>query len=206
MILETLALGMYEANCYIYASEKDKKCFVIDPGDEVATILDRIKNLGLDVSYIILTHGHPDHVGAVAELKAPTHARVAIHSDDVSTIKHKFLYSMLGFRPVEFAPDILLSSGEVLKAGELELKVLHTPGHTPGGICLLGDGLVFTGDTLFQMSVGRTDLPGGNTQQLMRSIKENLLTLPDDTIVYPGHGQPTTIGAERKENPFLDVG
>jgi hydroxyacylglutathione hydrolase len=204
MILETLALGDYQANCYIYASETSKQGFIIDPGDEADVILSRVKELGLSIPYIILTHGHPDHTGALKQVHEDTGAQLAIHGSDAPILKDKWLHSALGFPYSDVTPDRLLSDGEVLKAGELELKVSHTPGHTPGGICLLGNGLVFSGDTLFNMGIGRTDLPGGNMEQLMSSIADKLLTLPDETIVYPGHGPSSTIGEERRGNPFLD--
>ena len=205
MIIETLAVGDYQSNCYIYASEASGKGIVIDPGAEAGAILERVKKLKLEIEHIVLTHGHPDHTGALKELKEATKSQVAMHPADVPTLKNKLLYSLLGFHPADVAPDRLLDDGEILGTGEMKLEVLHTPGHTLGGICLLGEGLLFTGDTLFQMSIGRTDLPGGNTHQLMQSIKEKLMALPDETIVYPGHGPATTIGAERRQNPFLEA-
>jgi glyoxylase-like metal-dependent hydrolase (beta-lactamase superfamily II) len=204
MILETLALGDYKANCYIYASEIRKIGLILDPGDEADTILGRVKELDLSIEYIVLTHGHPDHTGALKQVKDATGAPVAMHAADTPLLRDKFLHSLLGFRHSDVTPDRLLSNGETIGEGEIVLKVLHTPGHTPGGICLLGPGLVFTGDTLFNMSIGRTDLPGGNAQQLLSSIHDKLLSLPDDTIVYPGHGPFSTIGDERRDNPFLD--
>lgn len=206
MILETLALGDYQANCYIYGSETDRHGLIIDPGSEAGEILKRVKDLGLHIEYIVLTHGHPDHTGALKQVHEATGAPVAMHAADIPLLKDKFLYSLLGFHPSEVTPDRLIKDGENIGSGELSLKVLHTPGHTPGGICLLGKGLVFTGDTLFNMSVGRTDLPGGNIKDLMSSINDKLLTLPDDTVIYPGHGPSSTIGAERQSNPFLSGG
>jgi hydroxyacylglutathione hydrolase len=203
MIFETLPLGGYQANCYLYASSVDKMGFVIDPGAEAQVIIARIQALNLKIEYIILTHGHPDHTGALKKLKEATGAAFAIHPADIPILRNKLLYSLLGFRHEELAPDHLLTDGETLKAGDLSLRVLHTPGHTPGGICLLGDGFVFTGDTLFRQSVGRTDLPGGNTAQLMESIQTKLMSLQDGTIVYPGHGPSTTIGEERHNNPLM---
>ena len=204
MILETLALGDYQANCYIYASETSKKGVVIDPGDEAEIILSRVKELGLSIQYIVLTHGHPDHTGALKQVRETTEAPIAIHTADAAMLKDKLLHSLLGFPQPGIAPDCLLKDGETLMAGEVALKVLHTPGHTPGCICLMGEGLVFTGDTLFNMGIGRTDLPGGDTHLLMSSIHDRLLSLPDETVVYPGHGPSSTIGEERRDNPFLD--
>jgi glyoxylase-like metal-dependent hydrolase (beta-lactamase superfamily II) len=206
MILETLALGDYQANCYIYASEDTKRGFIIDPGDEPEVIINRIKELGLNVDFIILSHGHPDHTGALKQVKEATKAPIAMHSGDARLLKDRLLHSLLGFPHSDVTPDRLLMDGEILTAGGLNLRVLHTPGHSPGCICLLGDGLVFTGDTLFNMGVGRTDLPGGDTHLLMASIHDRLLSLPDSTRVYPGHGPASTIGDERHENPFLGGG
>jgi glyoxylase-like metal-dependent hydrolase (beta-lactamase superfamily II) len=128
-----------------------------------------------------------------------------MHAADEPMLKDKLLHSLLGFRHPDVTPDRLLVDGETLSVGDVTLKVLHTPGHTPGCICLLGEGLVFTGDTLFNMGIGRTDLPGGDLEKLMSSIHDRLLTLPDETVVYPGHGTPSAIGDERRSNPFLDV-
>ena len=204
MILETLALGDYQANCYIYASEITRKGFIIDPGDEADVILSRVKELGLSVVFIILTHGHPDHTGALKLVREAINSPIAMHGADAAMLKDKFLHSLLGFRHSDVMPDRLLVDGETLKAGELGLKVIHTPGHTPGGICLLGNDLIFTGDTLFNMGIGRTDFPGGDMQVLTASIHDRLLSLPDETVVYPGHGPSSTIGDERRDNPFLN--
>jgi glyoxylase-like metal-dependent hydrolase (beta-lactamase superfamily II) len=206
MILETLTLGDYQANCYIYASATSKKGFIIDPGDEAEVILKRVKELGLSIEYIILTHGHPDHTGAPKQVYEATGSTIAMQAADAAMLRDKFIHSLLGFRHSDVTPDRMLVDGENIKARELTLTVLHTPGHTPGGICLLGQGLVFTGDTLFNMSIGRTDLPGGNSQQLLASIQDKLLSLPDETVIYPGHGPASTIGEERMENPFLGRG
>jgi hydroxyacylglutathione hydrolase len=204
MILETLSVGDYQANCYIYASEMSRKGFIIDPGDEAESIINRARKLGLSIPYIILTHGHPDHTAALKEVQEKTGAQIAIHTADAGILKDKLLHTMLGFRCINITPDRLLCDGEIIKADGLELKVIHTPGHTPGGICLMGEGLVFTGDTLFMMGIGRTDLPGGNSKSLMASINNRLLSLPDETLIYPGHGPRSTIGDERLSNPFLN--
>lgn len=204
MILETLAVGDYQSNCYIYASKASKKGFIIDPGDEADAIINCIEKLGISIPYILLTHGHPDHTAALKSVREKTGAQVAIHTADAGILKDKLLHTMLGFRCIDITPDRLLCDGEIIKADGVELKVIHTPGHTPGGICLLGEGLMFTGDTLFNMGIGRTDLPGGSANALMTSINAKLLSLPDETLVYPGHGPSSTIGKERQSNPFLN--
>ncbi len=206
MIVETLSLGDYQANCYIYASEISRAGFIIDPGDEAEVILDRVKNLGLNIGYIILTHGHPDHTGALARVREKTNALIAMHPLDAGMLKDKFMHSMLGFSPSEIVPDRLIVQDETLTQEDVSLKVIHTPGHTPGCICLLGDALVFSGDTLFRLNIGRTDLPGGNSDQIITSINDKLLTLPDITTVYAGHGLSSTIGYERQANPYLNRG
>ena len=204
MILKRLAVGPFSSNCYIVGAESAKEGMVIDPGDEAEVILGEVKDLGLEINSIILTHGHIDHIGALKEVKKATGAEVAVHTDEAESLKEQPLSKMLGLAyPPPPPPDRLLQDGNSIDIGDLHFLVLHTPGHSPGGICLLGKGVLFSGDTLFNLGIGRTDLPGGNYSQLMDSIHTRLMTLPDDTIVYPGHGPETTIGAERRGNPFL---
>ena len=204
MILKILVLGPFGSNCYIVGSESTKEGMIIDPGDEPDVILKNIKSLGLDIKLIVLTHGHIDHVGALKEIKEATGAEVAIHTDDAESLQDPSLGARFGlsFTPPP-PPDRLLKDGDSISAGDLRFSVLHTPGHTPGGICLSGQGVVFTGDTLFHYGIGRYDLPGSSGSQLMYSIYTKLMGLPDNTIVYPGHGSESTIGAERRGNPFL---
>lgn len=208
MILKTLEVGPFASNCYIVASEKTKEAMVIDPGDEAEAILDTVKKLGLKVKLIVITHGHVDHVSALGQVKEATGAPVAIHGDDAAILRGsgQMLTMMLGVKSdAPPAPDRLLKDGDVIKVGELSFKVAHTPGHSPGGICLIGEGVAFTGDSLFNYGIGRTDFPGSSYEELMQSIRTSLLTLPDDTVVLPGHGPETTIGDERRGNPFLRV-
>ena len=208
MILKKLIVGPFAANCYIVGSELTKEGMIIDPGDEAGQILKSVRSLGLDIKFIVLTHGHIDHVGAVKEVKEATGAEVCVHTDDAKSISGQEgrLISMpvsgLSY-PAPSSPGRLLKGGDSIDLGDLHFGVLHTPGHTPGGICLLGNGVLFTGDTLFNYGVGRTDLPGGSYSQLMNSLHTKLMVLPDETIVYPGHGPETTIGAERRSNPYL---
>ncbi len=204
MILEKLVVGPLGTNCYIVADEKARLGMIIDPGYHHMVILEKVKELGLNIEYIVLTHGHFDHIAALRIVKEATGAKIAIHKDDVKVLEDKFLGAFLGFTgKAPPSPDILLSDGEEIKVGELVFKVLHTPGHTPGGICLYGQGICLSGDTLFNEGVGRTDLSGGDSQQLLESINIKLMALPDEIKVYPGHGPETTIGAERRGNPFL---
>lgn len=208
MIIDRVIVSPFATNCYIVGAESSQEGIVIDPGDEAKTILRRVSDLALDIKLIVLTHGHIDHVGALKDIKEATGAIMAIHADDAGFLRglRGFLQSFMvpGLTyPVPPPPDRLLKDGDRLGVGGLSFEVLHTPGHTPGGICLEGEGVVFSGDTLFKLSIGRTDLPGGSYDQLMDSIRSKLLVLPDDTTVYPGHGPETTIGAERVGNPFL---
>lgn len=204
MILARLAVGPLAANCYIVGSEVTKEGMIIDPGDEAGKILSKVKDLQLDIKFIVLTHGHIDHIGAVKEVCGATGAEIYVHTDDAQSLKGWRMSSMLGsFYPAPPPPDRLLKGGDNINIGDLHFLVLHTPGHTPGGICLLGQGVVFTGDTLFNYGIGRTDLLGGSQHQLLTSLHTKLMVLPDNTIVYPGHGPESTIGAERRGNPFL---
>jgi len=204
MILKNLVVGPLAANCYLVGSESSKEGMIIDPGDEAEVILSNVEDLELDIKSIVLTHGHIDHIGALKEVKEATGAEVAIHTDEAESLQGQPLSTMFGISyPAPPPPDRLLKDGDGIDIGDLHFEVLHTPGHSPGCICLLGEGVLFSGDTLFNYSIGRTDLPGGNYSQLMNSIHTRLMVLPDNTTVYPGHGPDTTIGAERSGNPFL---
>ena len=206
MILTRLVVGPLQVNCYILADEKTKEAVVIDPGDDAREILKLIKDKGLTVKYLVCTHGHFDHVGANKALKEATGAMLLVHEDDASLMASASMQSRAFGMNTMSSPkaDRYVKHGDVIKAGEVSLKVLHTPGHSPGGISLLEQGMVFTGDSLFAGSIGRTDLPGGDLMTLLRSIKTNLMTLPDETKVFCGHGPASTIGEERRENPFLN--
>ena len=205
MIIETLVVGPLGVNCYLVGDEASREGMIIDPGADSAVILQRAKSLTLEIKFIVLTHGHFDHIGALKDVKDATKAVVAVGEKDAAALRQLDpISAAFGFSyPLPPAADRLLKDGDILEIGPLHFKILETPGHTPGGICLYGEKSAFTGDTLFYAGIGRTDLPGGNTDTIMESIRTKLLTLPDDVMVYPGHGPESTIGRERRQNPFL---
>jgi len=208
MIVKTLVVGPFASNCYIVGSSSTKQGMIIDPGAEAGNILRTVQEMGLSISLIVITHAHMDHIDALRAVKERTNAQFAIHEGDkelLSTAPPMNIVASLGLSPFKSAPqpDRLLKDGDLVDVSDLHFEVLHTPGHSPGGICLLGHGVVFSGDTLFNFGIGRTDFAGGSYERLMKSIREKLMVLPDETIVYPGHGPPTTIGDERRGNPFL---
>ncbi|MFQ5900671.1 MAG: MBL fold metallo-hydrolase [Thermodesulfobacteriota bacterium] len=198
-------VGPLEENCYILYDGETSDAVVIDPGDEGKDILKEIKDRGLSLKYIINTHGHFDHIGANGFLKEATGAKIAIHREDASMLKDAVKQaSFFGVNCVSSPePDVILTNGDMVGFGDITLKVIHTPGHTKGGISLYRGTQLFVGDTLFAGSVGRTDRPGGSHTDLIKSIKEKLLPLGDMVKVFPGHGPQTTIGEERLHNPFL---
>ena len=205
MIIERLEVGPIASNCYLVGADSHQEGMIIDPGAEADKILKRVEVLGFKVKIIVLTHSHMDHVGALTEVKEATNAEVAVHVEDARSLQAS-QSSGIFFGLSEQAPpppDRLLKGGDSIDIGELHFLVLHTPGHTPGGICLLGEGVVFSGDTLFNFGIGRTDFPNGSHHQLLKSIHTKLMVLPDGTADYPGHGPETTIGTERQWNPFL---
>jgi glyoxylase-like metal-dependent hydrolase (beta-lactamase superfamily II) len=210
LIYQTVvAKGMVDTNCYLLACPDTREAMIIDPGafspGEVKTILGLISQHDLKPRYILNTHGHIDHIAGNEQLKKTTGAELLVHSRDAVMIESGNMNGsfMFGQNVVSPPADRQLKDGEQIELGKLTIKVLHTPGHTPGCICLYVGGTLFSGDTLFAGSIGRTDLPGGDVTEMIRSIKEKLMTMPDETIVRPGHGPRTTIGREREENPFL---
>lgn len=192
--LETLPLGSYQTNCYIVYEDESPDCIVIDPGYEPDTVLRAIRGIKKNLAAILLTHGHFDHVGAVKLLAADTDCKVYIHENDLS------LPATLTAGPLYYTHTY--GEGDTLKIAGVTIRVLHTPGHTPGCVCLLAEDNLFSGDTLFRDSCGRTDLPGGNGAELFKSLRR-LAALPGDYRVLPGHGMETTLEEERENNPYM---
>ncbi|MEE9495052.1 MAG: MBL fold metallo-hydrolase [Desulfobacterales bacterium] len=205
MIIKTLAVGPIMANCFILGCEETLEAAVIDPGDEADRILQALAESNLTTKLIINTHGHFDHVGANKRLKKVTGAPILIHPLDAPLLNQLANSAAAWGMTAENspAPDRELQDGDEVTFGKVLLKVIHTPGHTPGGISLYTDSEVFVGDTLFAGSIGRTDFPGGSFETLQASIQQKLFALRDDLKVYPGHNQTTTIGVEKRTNPFV---
>ncbi len=205
MIIKTLTVGPIMANCFIVGCENTKSAVVIDPGDEADKILMTLAESQLTVKYIINTHGHFDHVGANKKMKEVTGAEILIHAADADMLEQISMASQAFGISVENSPpaDRTIGEGDQITFGDITLNVIHTPGHSPGGIALSADGVVFVGDSLFYGSIGRTDFPGGDYNTLISSIKNKLFPLGDEVVVYTGHGPETTIGQEKRMNPFL---
>jgi len=203
--IEPLIVGPLFSNCYIIWDEKEKIGIIIDPGDDGEDIIKKVNELKIKIKYIIITHGHFDHIGAVNKLKKYFKVDFLAHKGDLFFIKEGKNSAMRWGVDIESSPepDAFINEGDNIKFGQIELKVIHTPGHSPGGVSLLYDKVVFVGDTLFQGSIGRTDFRKGSLDELKNSIKNKLYKLPDDTIVYTGHGPITTIGDEKKYNSFV---
>ena len=191
-MLRKLVVGPYQANCYILGEPKTLEGLVIDPGDEPLRIIKEISQNRLKIRYILITHGHIDHIGGAEELRRMTKAPVFIHRSDAPGLR--------------FHPDGDLFDGQEISLGHYTISVIHTPGHSPGGVCFHAPGAVFTGDTLFADSIGRTDFSGGDHNGLIQGVMEKIFPLGDDLRVYPGHGPATSIGRERHANPFFRSG
>ncbi len=188
-MLRKLVVNPFQSNCYILGCNNIKEGLVIDPGGEVFSIIKEVTKLGLKIRYILLTHFHFDHTSGAQEMRQITKAPVLIHNLDVDGL--------------DFQPDRHLSDGQEIRIGNIELTVLHTPGHSAGGVCFHSSGVVFSGDTLFAGSVGRTDFPGGDHKLLVQCVVQKIFPLGDDIRIYPGHGPRSTIGRERTANPFF---
>lgn len=198
MILECIPYGLFGSNCYIVGDKGE--AVVIDPGCDPNKIIRVAEANNLSIKYIIITHGHIDHLVSVEELRKKTGAKVLIHEDDADKLTDPSLNDALGMGLGITGPkaDRLLQDGDRLSVGGIDFEIIHTPGHSAGGICIKAEEKVFTGDTLFKMGIGRTDFSDGDLETLFNSIKTKLFTLSDSTVVYPGHGEPTTIGAEKR--------
>jgi len=210
MILESFPVGPLHCNCTILGDEVTHEAIVVDPGDNIPEILSRLEKHGLTLRQIVITHAHIDHIGGAAQLKKATGAPVLLNQKDLGLLGIMEIQAgWLGVpTPEVAAPDASADDGVAIGLASLPAEVLHTPGHTPGSICLFfpKQHLLLAGDTLFAGSIGRTDLPGGDGRQILRSLRDRLLILPDATRVLPGHGAETTIGEERQSNPFLQPG
>ena len=212
MILESAAVGPFFKNGYVVGCERTRKAVFIDPGDEVEQLLDFIRTEELNVTHILLTHAHVDHVSGLAEAKRALGSPIYLHKDDLFLYQNAVRTGMMFGLTVEEPPpvDVFYDGEGRIVFGDYQVRVVHTPGHCPGGVCLAisksGDTTpphLFVGDTLFAGSIGRTDLPGGDYETLLASITGTLFTFPDESIVYSGHGPETTIGRERATNPFV---
>ena len=206
MIIHTIPVGITQTNCYVVGCEETHEGVVIDPGGHPQRILKAIEKSGLTIRYVLNTHCHFDHMGANAEIVAATGAPLALHPAELPILQARGGAAWFGV-PVQASPlpDVELEDGQVLEVGTLRFQVLYTPGHSPGGITfyLNDEGAAFDGDVLFEMGVGRTDLPGGDWDTLVHSIREVLFALPDETVLYPGHGPRTTVGQEKRLNLWL---
>lgn len=206
--VHVMEVGPLAVNAYILEDTVRRRAAVIDPGGDGEALLGEIEERGLVVDKILLTHGHFDHVGAVSLLREKTGAPVHIHPDDVDRMlgarSQGLLFGLMVPDPPK--PDVLVAEGDTVPFGETEFRVAHTPGHTPGCVSYIGDRIAFVGDLIFAGSIGRTDLPGGSYETLLESVRRKIFVLPDDTVLFPGHGPATTVGEERRSNPFFTGG
>ena len=203
MEIHRLQVGRLQANCYIVACTNTRKAIIIDPGGDPEMIIHNVAEKDYEIEYILNTHGHMDHVEANGEIHKALGGKLAIHSEDADMLLGATIFDRSRNNQEYKKPDLLLNDKDTIHFGDLTLEVIHTPGHTPGGVCFLVEDNLFSGDTLFSGSVGRWDFPGGSYSDLLRSLNEKLLVLEDAVVIYPGHGPSSTIGHERRHNPFL---
>lgn len=205
MLFERLEVGSYLSNCYIIGSDATKEAAIIDPGSDFERIDAKVHEMGLAPKMVILTHAHGDHIMAVGDFKEKYSIPVYVHEADAAALEDPELnLSWLLYRKrASIKPDVVLKDGDRIKLGDLDFEVIHTPGHTPGGISLKVGNILLTGDTLFNGSIGRTDFAGSSYEDIISSIKNKLFKYDDDTIVYPGHNSPTTIKSQKLSNPFV---
>ncbi|RLI26669.1 MAG: MBL fold metallo-hydrolase [Candidatus Hecatellales archaeon] len=205
MKVKTVVVGPVATNCYVVWCEEEREAIIVDPGWDAEKILEAVREEEVEVKYVVNTHGHMDHIGANDQVRRAFNAPLLIHKLDAEALGEPELnLSMFFWSEIRVSrPDRTLEDGDEIVFGRVRLRVLHTPGHTPGSICLLGEGVIFTGDTLFAGSVGRTDMPGGSFQRLVYSLKHRIMPLPDGLKVYPGHGPETILGYEKRVNPYL---
>ena len=201
-----LEVGPLGTNCYIIWDAETCRAAVIDPGGNRDEIVDCVEKMSLDVEWVLLTHRHPDHIFSTGDLANKWSARIGMHESDYEHLAEMLDVAEMFYdvsKYVHFTPSDFLKHGDTIQLGASQINILHTPGHSQGGICFVTDAGVFCGDTIFASSIGRTDFPGGSHPQIIESIKTHILTLPPETPLYPGHGPATTVGVERKTNPFL---
>ncbi len=203
--LETLVVGELQMNCYLFGCAKTREAVIIDPGGDAAQIIEAAETAGASVKMILLTHGHYDHIGGLNEMRGKYGCPVLIHVADEEALTNPMvnLSALTGANIKCDAAEQILEDGDRIAVGNLQLEVLHTPGHTPGGVCFRWEKIVFGGDLLFNGSIGRTDLPGGSFEEIESSILKKIYVLDDETVIYPGHGEPTSVGFEKKYNPFV---
>ncbi len=210
MQLKTIVVGPFEVNCYLYWDEHSLDAVIVDPGGDSRLILDAVAQAGAHPQGILLTHGHGDHIAAVATVKSELDIPLYANRADLDLLSRPsdVVSTFYGETVTSPPPDVFVQDEQLLACGSFALRVLATPGHTPGGVCYLDErqGVLFCGDTLFSGGIGRTDLPGGDHSQLIDSIQNRILSLPDSVVCYPGHGPSTTVGAERSSNPFFTGG
>lgn len=206
MIFEAMTVGSYLSNCYIVGSEATKEAAIIDPGADFHKIEKELMKYELTPKIIILTHAHGDHIGAVKDFIDNYNTKVYIHKADSEVLKNSYanFSKMITGKAISITPDVELNDGDEIKVGDLNFEIIHTPGHTKGGICIKVENIMMTGDTLFNKSIGRTDFPGGSFEEIISSIKNKIFKYDDATIIYPGHNSPSTIKSEKLSNPFVN--